>query len=79
MEIWDIHIGALIEEKLNEQERSIVWLAKKVNYSRSNLSKILKQSYIDTNLLTRISKALKHDFFNYYSHYLRANNYICSD
>lgn len=63
-----IHIGRLIKQKLLEQERSGAWLARKINTSPSNVSKILTKEYLDTGLLLRISKALNYDFFAIYSH-----------
>jgi len=63
----EIHIGKLILKKLDEQERSIAWLAKRVRYSNSGLCKILKRDHLDTELLVKISQALKHDLFIYYS------------
>jgi len=64
-------IGNLIKQKLKEHERSIAWLAKKVNYSHTGLCKILKQNHINTVLLLQISEILKCDFFEYYSSLLR--------
>lgn len=63
----EIHIGNLIKEKLRQQERSNAWLARKLFMDSSNVSKMLKRSYIDTDLLLRISLILEEDFFLYYS------------
>lgn len=62
-----LHIGKLIEEEMRRQERSPSWLAKKINCERSNVYYIFKQDSINTDLLLRISRALKCDFFIYYS------------
>jgi len=43
MEI-DIHIGLLIQNKMNEQGRSANWLAKQLNCDRSNIYKIYMKS-----------------------------------
>ena len=40
-----------------------MWLAKKNNCDRTNIYKIFQRPSIDTALLSRISKALEHDFF----------------
>ena len=67
MNIYEIHIGNLIREKLNEDGRSITWLAKKLHFERANIYRLLQKPFIDTYLLLRISKILEHDFFAYYS------------
>ena len=59
----DIHIGQLIKDELERQERSVSWFARKL---RSNIYKIFKRSTIDTELLMRISVVLNHDFFSDY-------------
>ena len=58
-----IHIGELIKRRLQEIERNPTWLAKKINCDRTNIYKIFQRSSIDTELLSRISKALGHNFF----------------
>lgn len=62
-----VHIGKLIQEELNRQERTPTWLARKINCERTNIYYIFKQSSINTDLLERISTALGVDFFKYYS------------
>ncbi len=64
----EIHIGNLIKQKLRQQERSNAWLARKLFMDSSNVSKMLKRHYIDTDLLLRISIILEEDFFVYYSY-----------
>ena len=46
-----------------EKRRAPSWLAKKINCDRTNIYKIFQRPSIDTELLSRISKALEHDFF----------------
>lgn len=62
-----IHIGQLIKDELDRQERTPTWLARKINCERPNVYYIFTQKSINTDLLTRISLALKTDFFRYYS------------
>ncbi|MBO5262769.1 MAG: XRE family transcriptional regulator [Bacteroidaceae bacterium] len=62
-----IHIGQLIYEEMQRQERTPAWLARKINCERPNVYYIFKQESINTDLLLRISRALNHDFFIYYS------------
>ena len=58
-----IHIGDEIRFIINERKISIVDLAKSINCDRTNIYKILNKRTIDTDLLIRISQALKFDFF----------------
>ena len=63
-----IHIGSEIRKELKKQERTITWLADKVeNGDPSNLSKQLNSQHIRPKLLFDISVALKKDFFTFYS------------
>ena len=62
-----VHIGQKIKEVLDFQERTPTWLARKINCERTNIYYIFQQTSINTELLLRISIALNHDFFTYYS------------
>ncbi len=63
-----IHIGNLIREEMQRQGRTPAWLAKAINCQRPNVWRIYSQAAINTELLARISQALKVDFFKYLSH-----------
>ncbi|MBE6195844.1 MAG: XRE family transcriptional regulator [Rikenellaceae bacterium] len=65
-----IHIGKLIETELRRQERSVSWFARNLYCERANIYNIFKRQSIDTELLMRISRLLKHNFFNYYYRHL---------
>jgi hypothetical protein len=67
----EVHIGNLIRQKLEEKDRSMAWLARKVNCDSSNFCKLLTRSHINTELLFHISIILDEDFFAYYSEALR--------
>ncbi|MDR2126995.1 MAG: XRE family transcriptional regulator [Prevotellaceae bacterium] len=69
----EIHIGQMICNKLEENGRSISWLAKKVYCDRSNLRKMLKHNHIYCELLLRISITLNYDFFVHYSSLIHSN------
>jgi len=69
--LQSIHIGEFIRQELLAQQRPVTWLARKINYDRSNLNKILKCQHIHTELLYRISVALGEDFFACYSQQLK--------
>lgn len=62
-----IHIGQLIRIELERQERTPAWLARKINCARPNVYYIFASRSLNTELLLRISQALHHDFFGYYS------------
>ncbi len=62
-------IGVLIKEELKKQERTVSWFARKLAYDRSNVYRLFQKESIDTNLLSRISIILEHDFFSDFSEY----------
>lgn len=62
-------IGVLIKEELEKQERTVSWFARKLAYDRSNVYRLFQKESIDTNLLSRISIILEHDFFSDLSEY----------
>lgn len=65
-------IGQLIKEELYRQERTVTWLARKINCDRRNVYNVFERTYVDTELLLRISIALQTDFFVYYSRALQS-------
>ena len=58
-----INIGENIKEELNRQERTISWLARKLNRTRTYVYRMLKKNSIDTSVLAQISQLLGRDFF----------------
>jgi len=66
-----VHIGQLIKQELEAQGRTVVWLAREMSYSRTNIYKIFDRSSIDTDVLLRVSLVLKRDFFKDYSEELK--------
>ncbi|MBO4613939.1 MAG: XRE family transcriptional regulator [Bacteroidales bacterium] len=62
----EIHIGRIIQAKLKEQGRSVVWLAKQIPCTREHLYKIFAKPDINTAMLQRISKILDYNFFKLY-------------
>lgn len=66
-----MHIGQLIKQELEAQGRTVVWLAREMSYSRTNIYKIFDRSSIDTDVLLRVSLVLKRDFFKDYSEELK--------
>ena len=45
-----LHIGQLIKEELEHQERTVSWFARKLYCDRSNVYKIFKRPTIDTSV-----------------------------
>lgn len=63
-------IGAIIKEKLRESNHSVVWLAERLECSRTNIYKMFNKHTIDANELLKISRVLGFDFFRLYSELL---------
>lgn len=68
-----IHIGKLIEEKLNEMGMKKSEFAKRIYKQRQNVNDLLSKESIDTSDLLLISEVLKFDFFTEYSNLLNIN------
>ena len=66
-----LHVGQLIKQELKNQGRTVSWLARELNCSRSNLYVIFEKSTLDTSVLMQISQLLGVDFFQYYTTELR--------
>ena len=58
-----INIGENIKEELDRQERTISWLARKLNRTRTYVYRMLKKISIDTSVLAQIAQLLGRDFF----------------
>lgn len=55
-------IGNMIKNKVEEQGRSVQWLAKKLSCHRSNIYDIFNRDNIDVSLLMKISTILEYNF-----------------
>ena len=73
-----MHIGKLIREQVEKQDKSVVWLAEQLACSRTNIYKIYERPSIDTGLLLRISLVLNYNFFALYSEKVRRRNELMS-
>ena len=62
-----IFIGTIIQQELKNQERTVSWLARKLDCDRTNVYNIFRRQDIDTELLMRISVILHRDFFSIFS------------
>ena len=58
-----VNIGENIREEMLSQERTVSWLARKLNCTRAAVYRIFAKNSIDTALLISISKILHRDFF----------------
>lgn len=61
-----IDIGQVIKERVISQRISVVWLARQLGCSRTNVYKIFEKHSVDTEQLMRISQVLNFDFFKPY-------------
>lgn len=61
-----VNIGQIIKDELDKQERSVSWLAHKLNCHRSVVYRIFNKNSIDTAMLIRISEVLHRNFFKEY-------------
>ena len=68
------HLGSLIKQELERQERSVSWLARKLSCDRTKVYRLLQKHSIDTYDLLRISILLSHDFFADLSEELKNND-----
>jgi ParB-like chromosome segregation protein Spo0J len=62
-----IDIGKMIRQELDKQERSVNWLAGKIDCHRTTLLRMLKKTSINSEILYKISVALKVDYHALYS------------
>lgn len=58
----DFHIGKMIQQELENQGRSVSWLAKSVYCGRSNIYKLFERETVSVAMLMRISEVMGHDF-----------------
>lgn len=68
-----IHIGKQIKLKMEEYQKTVVWLAEQLSCSRTNVYKIFDKYSVDTEMLARISNILDFDFFSLYSKEMKKN------
>lgn len=62
-----INIGEEIQKEMENQNIGATVMAKKIDTNRRRIYRILEKNSIDTDLLFKVSKVLKHDFFKLYS------------
>lgn len=67
MNTEEYSIGESIKARLQEQERSEAWLARKVHCDPGNFNRMLKKRSLDIDLLRRISIAMGYNFIEEYA------------
>ena len=56
----DFHLGTLIRQELEKQQRTVTWLAKQINVDRTVCYDIFKRRYINIEQLESLSKYFHH-------------------
>lgn len=65
----DIHLGKKVRYQMGVKGLSVKQLAAALGRSREGIYKIRNMQYIQPKLLAALSKALDHNFFQYYYDY----------
>jgi AraC-like DNA-binding protein len=68
-----VNVGQLIKEELESQERTVSWLARKLNCTRATVYRIFDKVSLDTALLAEVSQILHRDFFRELSEDIKTN------
>ncbi len=68
-----VHIGEEIRNELDRQGRNALWLSQQLGCNRTNIYSIFLRESISTDLLMKVSIALKKDFFALYSKELKSS------
>lgn len=61
-----MHIGQVLKDKLHEDGKTVVWLARELGCHRTNIYNLFNKYSIDTQLLQRISTVMRYNFFDLY-------------
>lgn len=61
-----MHIGSILKQRLKEDGKSVVWLARELGCHRTNVYNLFEKYSIDTQQLQRISVIMKFNFFELY-------------
>jgi plasmid maintenance system antidote protein VapI len=61
-----MHIGNILRERLKQDGKSVVWLARELGCHRTNIYNLFDKYSIDTQLLERISIIMRYNFFDLY-------------
>ncbi len=61
-----MHIGSILQQKLKEQGKTVVWLATELGCHRTNVYNLFSKYSIDTQLLQRLCIIMHYNFFSLY-------------
>ena len=61
-----MHIGNILRERLKNDGKSVVWLARELGCHRTNVYNLFDKYSIDTQQLQRISIIMHYNFFDLY-------------
>jgi plasmid maintenance system antidote protein VapI len=61
-----MHIGKILQQKLKDDGKTVVWLANELGCHRTNVYNLFEKYSIDTQLLQRLSVILHFNFFSLY-------------
>ena len=61
-----MHIGNILRDKLKQDGKSVVWLARELGCHRTNIYNLFDKYSIDTQLLEHISIIMRYNFFDLY-------------
>ena len=70
-----IHIGQEIKQEVQKQDLTIEDFAKNLHLASSEIENIFNKTSLETDLLLKISKLLKRDFFSLFSNYVIEDAY----
>ena len=70
MNFKDIHIGKMIEKRVQETQVDIVRICNFLKCSEKDVVEMYKSESIDSQMLLRWSKLLQYDFFRIYSQHI---------
>ncbi|MCJ7934258.1 MAG: transposase [Chryseobacterium sp.] len=70
MNIKNIHIGSLIQSKVDEHQISMERITKFLSREEGDVEKMYHEKSVDTDVLLKWSKLLKFDFFRVYTGHL---------
>ncbi|MGE8555840.1 MAG: transposase [Chryseobacterium jejuense] len=68
--VKDIHIGALVDQRVQEQEIDINRICKFFKATENEIVKMYSMKSLDAEVLLKWSKLLEYDFFRLYSSHL---------
>jgi len=69
-EIEEIHIGKLLQKRIEEEGIREKWMAEKMNCSASKISRLYQHKSMHTDTLIEICMHLEYNFFDHYVEYV---------